>query len=323
MLPPLPRRAFLQTLGPGVLALAQAGWAPADEKSEPRTYTFKTADKCAIKADVYGADEQTRPVAVWIHGGALIVGDRRSIMPGIHQMLLKAGYIVVSIDYRLAPETKLPGILDDVSDALRWVRVKGSELFHADPKRLAVLGGSAGGYLTLTTGYRVEPRPRVLVSYWGYGALVADWYTQPDDFYRKQPLVSKEEAAEVVGTEPLSEMPPKNRRNRFYLYCRQNGLWPRQVAGLDPVKDAKAFDPFCPQRNVKTDYPPTMLIHGTKDTDVPYAESKKMAEELERKKIKHDLITVEGGGHGLPNRKPEEIAAIHQRALDFIIEHTK
>jgi acetyl esterase/lipase len=323
MFPPQHRRAFLQTLGAGAAALAWPHRSVADDKAGPKTYTFKTADKCEIKADVYGADDKVRPVAVWIHGGALIVGDRRGIMRGIHDPLLKAGYVVVSIDYRLAPETKLPAILDDVSDAIKWVRDKGPELFHADPKRLAILGGSAGGYLTLTTGYRVEPRPRALVAYWGYGDLISDWYAKPDDFYRKQPLVSKEEAAEVIGNVPLSEMPAKQRRGRFYLYCRQNGLWPKEVAGLDPIKEAKAFDPFCPLRNVKADYPPTLLIHGTKDTDVPYDESKKMDEELERKKIKHELITVEGGGHGLPGLKPEEIAKIHQRALDFINQNMK
>ena len=43
------------------------------------------------------------------------------------------------------------------------------------------------------------------------------------------------------------------------------------------------------------EYPPTLLIHGTKDTDVPYEQSKSMAEELARKKVTHELITVTDG----------------------------
>ena len=44
------------------------------------------------------------------------------------------------------------------------------------------------------TGFRVEPRPKALVSYWGYGDVAGAWYSRPDPFYRSQPLVSEKEA---------------------------------------------------------------------------------------------------------------------------------
>src|SRR5262249_12920239 len=134
------------------------------------TYTYKTAGDCAIKADVYNADARAkRPLAVWIHGGALISGDRRSINRALLSELINAGYVVVSIDYRLAPETKLQAILDDLRDAFTWVRAEGPKRFGARTDKIAVLGGSAGGYLTLVSGYLIEPRPAALVSFWGYG----------------------------------------------------------------------------------------------------------------------------------------------------------
>ena len=49
------------------------------------------------------------------------------------QALLDAGYVVVSIDYRLAPQVKLPAILEDVRDACDWVRERGPELFRIEP----------------------------------------------------------------------------------------------------------------------------------------------------------------------------------------------
>jgi acetyl esterase/lipase len=129
-----------------------------DKKAGKRTYTYKTVGACEIKADVYGMSEgKAWPAVLWIHGGALIVGLRGQIDPIPLRKLLDAGYAVVSIDYRLAPETKLPAILDDVQDAYRWVREKGQGRFNIDPQRIAVMGRSAGGYLTLTTGYRVRP----------------------------------------------------------------------------------------------------------------------------------------------------------------------
>lgn len=318
------RRDFLKVSSSGVAALIAQSASAADEGGK-KTYTYKTADNCEIKADVYRPDgDKVLPVVVWIHGGALIVGDRRGIDGRLRAMLLKAGNAVVSIDYRLAPETKLPGILEDVKDACRWVHDKGPELFHIDPKRVAVMGGSAGGYLTLCSGFLVEPRPRALVAFWGYGDVAGDWYSKPDPFYRSaRPLVAKEEAYKAVGGPALSEPPAKNERGKFYLYCRQNGLWPKEVTGHDPDKEPKAFDPFCPVRNVTDKYPPTLLIHGTKDTDVPYEQSDLMAKELSRKQVEHELITVQDAGHGLSGAKPEEVLKIYERVVEFVDKKLK
>ena len=260
-------------------------------------------------------------MVVWIHGGALIMGHRGGIDRALLGALTKAGYVVVSIDYRLAPETKLPAIVEDVQDACRWVRERGPKLFHIAPGRLAVMGGSAGGYLTLMTGFRVEPRPKALVSFWGYGDIAGAWYSRPDPFYRSQPLVSEEEAHGAVGRAVISEAVGKNDRSRFYLYCRQQGLWPKEVAGHDPDAEPRAFDPFCPLRNVTAAYPPTLLIHGTKDTDVPYEQSELMDRELARKGVEHELITVPGGAHGLGGTDPAVIADIRRRILVFLARH--
>src|SRR5437867_2321277 len=86
--------------------------------AEPQTFLYKKADGCELKADVFGSGTGARkPVAVWIHGVALIQGSRK--LPAdsrILRALLGAGFTVVTIDYRLAPETKLPGIIEDVRD---------------------------------------------------------------------------------------------------------------------------------------------------------------------------------------------------------------
>lgn len=314
------RRHFLGVAAGGIALMSSESILAAERK----TYTYKTVDKLEIQLDVHADPaDKPRPVVIWIHGGALITGNRDGVPGRLLTPLLKAGCAVVSIDYRLAPETKLPAILDDVKDAVAWVRAKGPELFQADAKRVAITGGSAGGYLTLTTGYRVDPRPVALVAFWGYGDLITPWYAKPDEFYRKQPLVPKEEALAAVGKTPLAAAVGKHNRGRFYLYCRQQGLWPQEVAGLDPVKEAKAFDPFCPVRNVTAQYPPTLLIHGAKDTDVPYEESVNMDRELTRAKVPHELITVEGAGHGIGDAKPDVIAKVYERATAFLVDRLK
>jgi acetyl esterase/lipase len=311
------RREFI-----GISTGAAARLSLAQSTEAPRTYTYKTAEGCEIKADVYGAEARARkPAVIWIHGGALIMGSRKSLSGRFHVELLKQGFVVVSIDYRLAPETKLPAIIEDLRDAHRWVRKSGPKLFQIDPDRVAVAGGSAGGYLTEMSGFCVNPRPRALVSYYGYGDITLPWYSRPDAFYLQQPPVPKDEALRSVGTTALSEPMPKNQRGRYYRYCRQQGIWPKEVGGHDPDTESKWFDRYCPIRNVSAKYPPTMLIHGTADTDVPYDESKRMDERLTQMGVKHEFVTVQGAGHGLEGAKPEETARIAERAVEFVKVH--
>jgi acetyl esterase/lipase len=318
------RHQFLKIVACGAIGAAIPRIARAQPPG-PTTHVYKTVGERQIKADVYQAAPGARkPAVMWIHGGALIMGGGPPRWPDarFHAELLNRGFVVVSIDYRLAPETKLPGIIEDVQDAWRWVRQEGPKRFGIDPDRIATAGGSAGGYLTLMTGFCCEPRPRVLVSYFGYGDITAPWLSQPDEFYRRQPLVPKEEAYRCAGGRVPSGPPIPNQRGRFYLYCRQQGIWPNEVSGRDPHTEPKWFDRYCPIRNVTAQYPPTLLIHGIADTDVPYAESKNMAARLAEASVAHEFITVTGAGHGLSGAQPDKVARIARQAVDFIKTHT-
>ncbi|MDP6379706.1 MAG: alpha/beta hydrolase, partial [Phycisphaerae bacterium] len=109
------------------------------------TYTFKEAAGCRIKADVYPADGgRAGPAIFWLHGGALIGGWRGDIAAQQRRLYTAAGYTVVSVDYRLAPETKLAAIIEDLQDAYRWMSCEGPGLFGIDPARVATVGHSAG-----------------------------------------------------------------------------------------------------------------------------------------------------------------------------------
>ena len=128
----------------------------------------------------------------------------------------------------------------------------------------------------------------------------------------------KEEAYQAVGTRVIADDQGGN-RSRFYLYTRQQGLWPIEVVGHDPDREPRVFDPFCPLRNVTKDYPPTLLLHGENDTDVPFEQSVLMAKEFERHGIQHELISMPGRGHVFDGAMWDPvIAATFDRVLKFL-----
>jgi len=314
----------LVTFGPDRLRAAESETQPDFVK---KTYIYKVVGDCRIQADVYRADDRVvRPGVVWMHGGALILGSRRGVPRRLLDLCRDEGFVLVSLDYRLAPEVKLPAIIDDVQDAWAWIRKEGPTRFHVDPEKLLAAGGSAGGYLTMMTGICVEPRPVALLAYWGYGDVDGPWYTQPSEHYRQAvPLVAEEEARRAVGAKVLTgtEGPEQKARGRYYLYLRQTGLWTKEVTGFDPKTERAKLDPFCPVRNITPDYPPILMIHGTDDTDVPYDLSAAMARELARHGVAHELIMVPRAGHGLGGGDKERVAAAHARALEFVRKHLR
>ena len=80
---------------------------PSAAEFTKSTYVYKTVDGTKIEADVFREnDKKKRPVIVWIHGGALIVGSRTSIPGNLLELAKTEGYTLVSIDYRLAPEVR-------------------------------------------------------------------------------------------------------------------------------------------------------------------------------------------------------------------------
>lgn len=327
VLPAMMRHALsLLVLTCGVAAAVPPGRASAP--LEFQTYTYKMVGTLAIKADVYRPPPSAgpHPVVVWIHGGGLINGGRHRD-PGIEQDFITTlngdGCVFVSIDYRLAPETKLPEIVGDVIDAIRWVREKGPALFAADPARIAIIGSSAGGYLTLTAGFKVAPKPVALVSMWGYGDLVGPWYSEPSTQPRHLKFKpTREEAWRQVAGPPIANASErKGDGSLFYQYCRQHGEWPKAVSGWDPHAEAEKFFPYMAVRNVTAGYPPTLLIHGTADTDVPYEQSAMMAAELARHGVEHKLRTVRGAEHGLKGGDPQWITSAYAEAAEFLRAH--
>jgi len=72
---------------------------------------------------------------------------------------------------------------------------------------------------------------------------------------------------------------------------------------------------------VTADYPPTVLLHGDKDTDVPHHLSVRMAEALEAAGVEHKMYTLEGAGHGLLDAEPAQKKKAYDEAAAFFLRH--
>ena len=136
---------------------------------------------------------------VFIHGGGLVWGSREDIKSEQLDFYRQAGFNVFSIDYRLAPETKLPSIKEDIEDALNWIENEGTKQFDYDAEKIAVIGSSAGGFLALLTG-TFATKPKAIISLYGYGEIIGDWAVKPSPHYTAMTNVPRELAKMLVQT---------------------------------------------------------------------------------------------------------------------------
>lgn len=280
------------------------------------TKVYKKTEDCSIRMDIY-YQVPGAPIILYFHGGGLIFGTRREFTEDQAMFFKEAGYNVVSIDYRLAPETKLTEIVEDVSDSVEWIKKKSREWYDMDTDRLIFMGRSAGAYLSLLLAARLEEKPKAVISLYGYGDILGDWYRVPSPFYLQKKRVDYLTARKMVGKYGTTD--GSSERFLFYLHCRQEGTWLSHVTGLNLQLDSDALKRLNPLDLVTPDFPPAFLIHGDQDTDVPYEESVKMMEKINQANGRAKLLTMQNRDHGfdLPFER-EEGRYVFNRIIDFL-----
>ncbi len=209
-------------------------------------------------ADVYlprAAPAQTppgpRPILVYIHGGAWVIGFRRFQGRLLTRRLVHAGWVVVSIGYRLSPIARWPDHIIDVKRALAWVRAE-SPRWSGDPSRIAVSGGSAGGHLAalaaLTPNYPA----------WQPGFEAAD--------------TSIQACVPWYGVYDLLD------RRSHFPHGALRRLWEIAIMRAR-MKDAPAaYAEASPLTHLGPNAPPFLIVHGSHDTLVPPAVARAFAE---------------------------------------------
>lgn len=259
-----------------------------------QTVVYKKDNYFTLEADYYSTTQSNAPVVIYIHGGGLLWGMKEELSEEMIQLYTSNGYGLFSINYRLAPETKLPEILEDIEDAIQWIQSEGPNLFSINPKKIAIVGSSAGAFLALNAG-TFKNKPLAIVSFYGYGDISAEWAICPNSYYLQKDLVTKEMIKDFITNEVKTEASVEE-RFLLYLYARQTGEWIHQITGCYPT-NTEELSRYSPIFHVTESYPPTLFLHGTNDKDVPYLQSVFMRAALIKKNVRTRLITIPNGEH--------------------------
>ncbi|GAB5521457.1 MAG: hypothetical protein RhofKO_37080 [Rhodothermales bacterium] len=305
---------ILVTLGVGLAACSDEPAA-----SDGETVVYRTVDGLALHADVFRPDTaHATPVILWLHPGGLIFGQRDMLREVQRDLYLKQGFSVVAADYRLAPEASLEEITSDVEAAYQWIRGAGAERYRFDTSRVAVVGHSAGAYLALILGASAVPSPGAVVSFYGYGEVVTPWYQRPAQVYMRGPIITRQAAFGAIQDTPLSGSHASERVN-LYGYLRQRGRWSEIVGRIDPVQEPEAVRAFEPLHHIDATYPPTLLLHGTNDGDVPFSASERLAEAFEQQDVPYRFSQKLRVGHVFDARlSPGETEALFAEVFAFL-----
>lgn len=230
--------------------------------------TYCSPDGVPQKLDlVYPRDLKTPArLAVYVHGGGWTSGDKNGGAGSLDARgLLERGYVVASLNYRLAPQYKFPAQIVDVKCAIRFLRAHATQL-KIDPNKIGVWGGSAGGHLVALLG----------TSDASAGWDVGEWLTQSS---RVQAV------ADEFGPADLRLFPD----NAKVLANRIFGATSR----ADPVLVQAS-----PVTYITSDDPPFLILHGDQDKTVALEHSQVLHERLQAGGVSSTLVVVKNAGHG-------------------------
>jgi acetyl esterase len=186
-------------------------------------------------------DSETLPVVVFFHGGGFVIGDLDSYDGTCRQHAVGAGAIVVSVDYRLAPEHPYPAAVEDAWAATQWVAEHAVEI-GADPARMAVAGDSAGGNIAAVMAQQARDNagPALVFQLLWYPSVLWDSSLPSFTENATAPILdsaaiaqfSRWYAGEVDLSDPPAGMAPGRAKNLAGLPPAYIG-----VAGHDPLRD--------------------------------------------------------------------------------------
>lgn len=236
---------------------------------EIKDIEYKKVGEKSLKLDIYHLKTLSQPVPalIFIHGGGWRTGKRGDYLPYLIDFA-KEGYVTVTVSYRLQKEAKFPAAVQDVRCAIKWIKAHAKDYF-IDPNKIAVIGGSAGGHLSMMAGYAaddpyfdgecefdsVDCRVQAVVNLYGPADLTTEY------------AISRYETKDFIG-KPYTEVPEMYRKASPAFYISQ-------------------------------DDPPTLTFHGTIDELVPVSQSDSLKVWLDKAGVPNEYHRLKGWPHAM------------------------
>jgi acetyl esterase len=268
----------------GLLLLSMGTFAAAAEIHTDIEYSRAGGTSLRLDASIPDGSGPF-PAVIIVHGGGWVRGDKTFDVAPLFKPLSDAGIAWFSINYRLANEPLSFGVaVHDVEAAIRFVKENAGE-YRIDPDRLALIGESAGGQLAGMAALDGAPGTSVK-------AVVA--------MYAPTDLVALLKDSELIP----SSIRDSVKGTPF------EGLLLARLAQLSPIE------------RVRAGMPPFLLIHGTADPLVPFAQSRAMCSKMQSVGASCDLFKVPGGGHGMRRweSNPEISAPYKREMIHWLLE---
>lgn len=284
-----------------ILTLVLAAAAPVSAQSDSTPWAtsigtkywvqpdvvYATANNTQLKLDIWYQHESKKPqpTLVYIHGGGWIFGGKTYSI--LHYLpFLEKGWRVVDVQYRLASNSSAPAAVEDTRCALRWV-FDNARQWKFDTSKIVLTGHSAGGHLALITG------------------ILPDGTPLDNNCYSPDPLPKPAAVINWYGISDVNDLIAGPNIKNYAV------MW--MGSGTNAAERAKSVSPLT---YIREGLPPIISIHGDKDDVVPYSHSTRLHNELDRVKVKNELFTVKGGGHG--QFKDSDYVASYSRIWRFL-----
>ncbi|MCR5871918.1 MULTISPECIES: alpha/beta hydrolase [unclassified Sphingomonas] len=261
-------RAIGFGLAMAVLTIPASAQEAAPAVQSKRDIVYRTTTTGPLHLDLHrpqSAKGKRAPVLVVIHGGAWARGERPKGWTG-HRRFVEAGFAIISMQYRLSGQAQAPAAVEDVRCVMGWIAERAA-LEGLDPKRIVLMGTSAGAHLALMGAYidaseGLDPKECGAVP---RAAAVIDFYGPTDLRPESLGAWSSPSIGKWVG---------------------EGAAGAAMAARMSPIA------------RVRAGRPPVFIVHGDADPVVPLAASTALKAALDRAKVPAELHIVPGGVHG-------------------------